>query len=130
MPLLIKGKEYPLPTENGSSNLTGKELIEIENQFQLDGLELMKVFSQGKEKPGYTQVKALFAIAWVCLTRAGEILSINDVLNDYAVDDFGLTEKDEPKKRKPRWRRCREIHKGEHGIDMPQLSWNNSIQYL
>lgn len=99
MPILIKGKEYPLPKENGSSNITGKELIEIENQFQLDGVELMRVLaSDGREKPGYTQVKALYSIAWICLSRAGEIVSISDVLEEYAIDDFSIVEKVESKK--------------------------------
>ena len=107
MPLTIKGKEYPLPRENGSSGLTGKELIEIENQFQVDGLELIRLFSdnKGKERPGYTQTKALYAIAWVCLTRGGEVVSIADVLEDYAIDDFAVVQAVEEKKRKPHRRR-------------------------
>lgn len=99
MPLVIRDKEYPLPKENGSSNVTGKELIEIESYFQLDGLELIRVLSaQGKEKPGYTQVKALYAIAWICLSRSGEIVSIDDVLKEYAIDDFSIVEKADSKK--------------------------------
>ena len=94
MPFIIKGTAYTLPEEAGSKGITGKELLAIEDYFGLDGLTLLSVFS-GRELPAsYTQAKALYALAWISLTRAGEIVSLDDVLEDYSPADFVI--EDEP----------------------------------
>lgn len=97
MALNIRGKSYPLPKENGTPAPTGREIIEIENYFQLDGMSLLAALSveEGKERPGYTKAKAVYALAWICMTRAGEIVSIADVLNEYGIDE--ITGEDSPK---------------------------------
>lgn len=94
MPLKIKDKLYPIPSENGEPGFTGREIIEIEDYFGLDGLMLISALSdQGEPRTkGYTKAKALFALAWVCMVRGGEVVSLDDVLNDYAPDDFDFEE--------------------------------------
>lgn len=87
----IGDKSYVMPKENGTSAPTGKEIIEIENYFSgLDGLTLLGTLSveEGKERPGYTKVKALYALAWICMIRAGEIVSLGDVLETYGIDQI------------------------------------------
>ena len=38
-------------------------------------------------------------MAWIAMTRAGEVLSIHDVLKYYSIDDFDVRwEEDDPKK--------------------------------
>jgi hypothetical protein len=98
MPLVIKGKSYSLPHEAGQRGPTGSEIIEIENYFNLDGLILISSLAQDKPPVGYTKTRAMFAIAWIAMIRAGEILSLNDILNDYSIDDFDFVEEEEPKK--------------------------------
>jgi hypothetical protein len=90
MPLIIRDKSYPLPKENGSLSPTGREIIEIENHFGLDGLTLLQALSteEGKERPGYSKVKALYALAWICMVRAGEVVSISDILDEYGIDEI------------------------------------------
>ena len=94
MALIIKGKSYPMPGQDGQQNLTGDEIIAIEDHFGLDGLDLMAVFNGAKAPKGYTKAKALWAVAWVGMSRAGEVVSIADVLRDVAVDEIVIT--DEP----------------------------------
>lgn len=96
MPIIIRDKSYILPKENGTSSPTGREIIEIENHFGLDGLTLLGTLSadEGKERPGYSKVKALYALAWICMTRAGEIVSISDILNEYGIDEIKPEESD------------------------------------
>jgi hypothetical protein len=94
MALVIEGKAYAIPGESGTALLTGRELIAIEDYFGLDGMRLIGVFAGGKEVKGYTQVKAIYALAWVCKTRAGEAVSFDDVL-DIPSDQMELTD-DEP----------------------------------
>ena len=79
-----------MPKENGSSSPTGREIIEIENHFGLDGLTLLGALSteEGKERPGYSKVKALYALTWICMVRAGEVVSIADILNEYGIDEI------------------------------------------
>lgn len=99
MPLIIKGKEYSLPNEGTEKGPTGQELVEIENYFNLDGLILISSLAQEKPPVGYTKTKAMYSMAWIAMTRAGEILSINDILKDYSIDDFDIRwEEDDPKK--------------------------------
>lgn len=100
MPLIIKDKTYPMPHEPGQKGPTGREIIEIENYFQLDGLQI--ITSLGLENPavGYTKIKGMYSLAWICLTRAGEVVSLEDVLNDYSLDEFDFAEQPEPKKPK------------------------------
>mgnify|MGYP006933457541 CR=1 FL=1 len=38
-------------------------------------------------------------MAWIAMSRAGEILSLHDVLKDYSIDDFDVKwEEEDPKK--------------------------------
>lgn len=99
MPLIIKGKEYQLPNEGTEKGPTGAEIIEIENYFNLDGLMLISSLGQEKPPVGYTKTKAMYSMAWIAITRAGEILSLHDVLKDYSIDDFDVKwEEEDPKK--------------------------------
>ena len=90
MALNIRGKSYPTPNEGDQPGLLGKELMAIEDAFGLDALTLFATLDSSKPSAlaGYTKTKAFYALAWVCMVRAGEILSIQDVLNDYSIDDF------------------------------------------
>jgi hypothetical protein len=99
MPLIIKGKSYPVPSESNQKGPTGSEIIEIENYFNLDGLLLLSSLANDNPPIGYTKTKGIYAMAWIALTRAKEIVSISDVLNDYSVDDFDFVdEADQTKK--------------------------------
>lgn len=100
MPLIIKGKEYILPNEGSEKGPTGQEIMEIENHFDdLDGLVLISSLSNQKFVKGYTKTKAMYSMAWIAMTRAGEVLSIADILKDYSIDDFDIRwEDDDPKK--------------------------------
>ena len=98
MPLQIAGKTYPLPKEGNQPAPTGREIIELESYFNLDGLTLLSTLSpEAKQIPGYTKTKAFYALAWIAMTRAGEVLSIGDLLNDVAIDDIVFVEPDSPK---------------------------------
>lgn len=100
MPLNVKGKTYPMPGEDGQQGLTGSEVIAIEDHFGLDGMTLLSAaFGNGTAPAGYTKVKGLYAIAWVAMSRAGEVLSLDDVLNDFAIEDFDF--EDEPENPQP-----------------------------
>lgn len=93
MPAKINGKEYVLPGENNTAQLTGEELMAIEDHFDLDGLRLFVALENPEKAPkGYTVAKALYSLAWVCRVRAGEIVSIADVLKDTAASDIELLE--------------------------------------
>jgi hypothetical protein len=101
MPLQIRGTTYAIPKEGNEPGPTGREIIEIEDHFELDGLKLMEILgSDGPSGiPGYTRAKAYYAMAWICMTRKGEILSIADVLNEYSIDEFeAIVEGDESPK--------------------------------
>lgn len=101
MPLLIKGTKYVAPGEHGTAGPTGEEIMQIEDHFGLDGLKIFEtLINPDKERPGYTIAKAMYATAWICRTRAGEIVSIADVLKDTSVDqieDLGYEAADDPK---------------------------------
>ena len=97
MPLIIKGKSYPIPNETGQRGPTGSEIIEIENYFNLDGLILISSLAQDKVPVGYTRTKAMYAMAWIAMTRAGEVLSLTNILDDYSIDDFDFAEEEEKK---------------------------------
>lgn len=99
MPLIVKDKKYPLPGEGSEKAATGRELVEIESHFDLDGLMLLMSMSQEKPPKGYTKAKAMYAMVWIVLTRAGVVVSIADVLNDYAIDDFDFEEYEEDVKK-------------------------------
>ena len=75
-----------------------RQIIQIEEAFGLDGLTLLSTMASDKPHPNpkYTQIKALYALAWICLSRSGKILSIDDVLDEYSIDEFSL-EDDDPK---------------------------------
>lgn len=100
MPLKIRGKIYTIPKEGNEPGPTGREIIEIEDHFELDGLKLLEILgeSEPSKLPRYSRAKAYYAMAWICMSRAGEILSIADVLNEYSIDEFEAVEEDEPKK--------------------------------
>lgn len=95
MPMLIEGTKYAIPGEGTTPLLTGRELIAIEDHFGLDGMRLIGVFAGGKEVKGYTQAKALYALAWVCKSRAGETVSIDDVL-EIASDQMEIVDEENP----------------------------------
>jgi hypothetical protein len=90
MALTVRGKSYPTPNEGDQPGLLGKELMAIEDAFGIDALTLFGTLESDKPStlPGYTKAKAFYALAWVCMTRAGEILSIQDVLDGYSIDEF------------------------------------------
>jgi hypothetical protein len=98
MPLNIKGKNYPMPKEGNQPGPTGREMIEIENYFGLDALVLLSSLStDAKPIQGYSKTKAFYALAWIAMTRGGEVVSIEDLLNDLAIDDIVFEEDDSPK---------------------------------
>jgi len=94
MAMIVRGKTYLMPSENGNPAPTGREIIAIEDHFGLDGLTLLSVLgdTDPSKLPGYTKIKGLYSLAWICLTRGGEIVSLADVLNDYGVDEFEIVE--------------------------------------
>lgn len=97
MPLEIKGKVYAAPNEGDQPGITGREIIEIEDYFGLDGLTLIRVLAEDgvPRQKGYTRAKALFALAWVCMARGGEIVSLEDVLNDLSLGDISIVDDEE-----------------------------------
>jgi len=96
MPLSIRGKNYPLPKENNEPGPTGREIIGIETYFNLDGLRLLSVLGDDQPDvlPAYTKAKALYSVAWISMTRGGEVLSIEDVLNEYSIDEIQAADED------------------------------------
>jgi hypothetical protein len=99
MPLIIKGESYILPTEDNTQGPTGREIIEIEDAFGLDGLTLLGILGEDEAhpNPAYSKIKALYALAWICLTRAGKVVSIDDVLNTYSIDEIAPGDLTDPK---------------------------------
>lgn len=97
MPIIIRDKTYPVPGEEGVKGPTGTELTVIEDHYDLDGVLLISSLAQENPPKHYTRAKAIYAMAWIVLTRAGEIVSMKDVLDEYSIDDFSWSE-DEPKK--------------------------------
>lgn len=96
MAINIKGKDYVAPGEKGTPQLTGDELMAIEDHFELDGLRLFAALENpDKALKGYTLAKALYSLAWVCRVRAGEIVSIADVLKDTSAGEIILVEGDD-----------------------------------
>lgn len=102
MPLNIRGTLYTIPKEGNEPGPTGREIIEIEEHFDLDGLRLLEVLgdSEPSKLPRYSRAKAIYAMAWICMSRAGEILSISDLLNEYSIDEFAAAEEDEDESKK------------------------------
>jgi len=106
MPLIVRGESFNLPGENDTQNVTGREIIAIEDAFGLDGLTLLGILGEDETdpmhkphpNPAYSKIKALYALTWVCMTRAGKILSLDDVLNNYGIDEISSTDSDEAKK--------------------------------
>jgi hypothetical protein len=97
MPIIIRDKTYPVPGEEGVKGPTGTELAAIEDHYDLDGVMLISSLAQENPPKHYTRAKAIYSMAWIVLTRAGEIVSIKDVLDEYSIDDFAWPE-EEPKK--------------------------------
>ena len=93
MPIVIRGESFLMPSEAGSSAPTGREIITIEEGFGLDGLILLSTLASDTPhpNPAYSKVKALYALAWIAMSRAGKIVSIDDVLNTYGIDEIGAT---------------------------------------
>lgn len=92
-----------MPGEGNSPQPSGREIIAIEETFGLDGLKLLSTLAdtEPSQIKGYTKVKAIFAMAWISMTRGGEVLSLDDVLNDYAIDEFEMVEESEESKKEP-----------------------------
>ena len=90
MPIKLKDELFAMPGENDTQGPTGREIMGIEETFGLDGLELLGVLEGEKlhANPAYSRTKALYSLAWICLTRAGKILSLDDVLNTYSIDEI------------------------------------------
>lgn len=89
MPLRIKGQVYKAPGEDGEPTPTGEEIMAIEEHFDLDGFRLFATLVDPLKAPkGYTVAKALYATAWICRSRAGEVVSIADVLKDTSMDEI------------------------------------------
>lgn len=103
MPINIRGKVYAAPNEAGQPGVLGKELVEIEDHFGLDGITLLGTLENNEPSKfaGYTKSKALFAFTWICLTRGGEIVSIQDVLDEYSLDEIVDVTEEEAKKGLP-----------------------------
>lgn len=98
MPLKIGDKEYVMPGENGTPRITGEETIAIEDEFGIDAILLFLVLQNPDKAPkGYTISKALLALAWVCRSRAGEIVSLADVIKDTAPGDIEIDSEENPK---------------------------------
>lgn len=98
MPLKIGDKEYVMPGENGTPRINGEETIAIEEEFGLDAQRLWLVLLDPLKAPkGYTLSKATLALAWVCRVRAGEVVSLADVLKDTAPGEIDIVEGDDPK---------------------------------
>jgi hypothetical protein len=97
MPIIIRGKSYPVPGEQGVKGPTGTELAAIEDHYELDAVMLISSLAQENPPKHYTRAKAIFAMCWIVLTRDGQILSITDVSDEYSIDDFSWPE-EEPKK--------------------------------
>jgi len=98
MPLKLRGKTYVIPNEGNQPAPTGSEIIEIENTFGLDGLRLLASLQpKAIEVKGYTKTKALYAITWITLRRAGHVVSLDDVLNEYNIEEIANGFIDDPK---------------------------------
>lgn len=105
MTLSVRGETFVLPGENNTQNVTGREIIEIEDAFGLDGLTLLELLGVDENdpkykphpNPKYTKVKALYAVTWVAMSRAGKVLSIDDVLNTYGIDEISSEDSEAPK---------------------------------
>lgn len=98
MPLKLRGKTYLIPNEGNQPAPTGSEIIAIEDHFGLDGIRLIASLQpKAIEVKGYTKTKALYALAWIALRRAGEVLSIEDVLNDYNIEEIAMGFSADPK---------------------------------
>lgn len=86
MPLNIRGTEYALPGEGDTTRPTGREIIEIEEFFGVDGITLLGSLFNDYAPAGHTKIKALIAMAWIAMTRAGEKVSLPEVA------EFGFDE--------------------------------------
>ena len=99
MPLKIGDKEYVMPGEKGTPRMTGEETLAIEDEFGLDAMRLFQVLENPDKAPkGYTIAKVLLALAWVCRSRTGEIVSLADVVKDTAPGDVDIEPEDEDPK--------------------------------
>lgn len=96
MPLNINGTIYPMPNEGTEPGPNGTELVAIEDHWGLDALTLITALDPDAKVPaGYTKTKALYSLVWIAKKRAGEIVSISDVLNDIALEQIVI--EDDPK---------------------------------
>jgi len=100
MPLQIKDEVFAIPGEGSEPNVSGREITNIEDALGLDGLSLLGLLASEDAlhpNPKYTRSKAIYAVAWICLTRAGKIVSFDNVLDSYTIADFKFLG-DDPKK--------------------------------
>lgn len=100
MPLQIKDEVYAVPGEGSEPNVSGREIMNIEDALGLDGLSLLGLLASETElhpNPKYTRNKAIYAVAWICLVRSGKVLSLDNVLDTYTIGDFKFIGED-PKK--------------------------------
>lgn len=97
MPIKVQDKTYPLAGQGDEPSVTGAEIIAIEDHFGVDGLVLIASLADDKPRRGYSQTKAMYALAWVGMTRGGETVSIDDVLQipldqiEFSIDDENPT---------------------------------------
>jgi|GEM_PF-6520711 len=98
MPLKIREQLYPVPGEDDVKRLTGSELDVIETHFDVDGLALMRVLAapNAKRVTGISRNRAMFSLAWVVLHRADASVSLQSVMDEYAVDEFEVVDGDKP----------------------------------
>lgn len=103
MPFIARGTSYPLPKEDGRTGPTGSEIDTIETHFGVDYYELMSVLQPLEEgatppptRPGYSRNRALFALAWLAMHRANPALSITDIMDEYATDEFDIVDAETP----------------------------------
>jgi len=100
MPLQIKDEVFAIPGEGSEPNVSGREINNIEDALGLDGLSLLGLLASEDAlhpNPKYTRSKAIYAVAWICLVRAGKVLSFDNVLDSYTIGDFKFLGED-PKK--------------------------------
>lgn len=99
MPISLRGQVHPLPGESGQPPISGRELIAIEDAFGLDALQLLACLSPSATlQPGYTRTKAIYALTWLALHRSDESWSLDQVLNEVALEELEVADEENPTK--------------------------------
>ena len=88
MPLNIRGTEYLIPGENDTPRPTGREIIEIEEFFGLDGITLLGSLFTANPPVGYTKIKALLAMAWIAMNRTDNKIGLAELADEYGFDEI------------------------------------------